>query len=80
MASHQAKVIGILPFDDGLAKTRSRLAATVPICDPMPTFEHAQKVEVLQTGQVRRERDIGQSVVVAGEPSLPGERLLHLIE
>ena len=79
-ALHEAKIIGILPLHDGIIKARPRLAAAIPVCDPMSLSDHAQDIEMFEPGEVRREGDVRQGVIVAGEPLVRGKRLFHLVE
>src|SRR5262245_26022268 len=53
---HQLEVVGILPLHDRLLEARTRLAAAVPRCDMATLAQHVGDVEMLEAGEIGRER------------------------
>src|ERR1700751_4935338 len=77
---HQIKVLGVLPLDDGVIKTRPRFATAVPVRDMISLTDHTEDVEMFEAREVGGKGDIRQGVGVAGEPSVRSEGFFHLVE
>ena len=80
LGRHQEEPVGILPFHDRRVEARPRLATTVPVLETRSPSGHAENIEVFEARKVRDEGDVGQGVVVTGEPLVGSKGLFHLIE
>src|SRR5258708_37989010 len=79
-AFHQPDVARVFPSLDARLETWPRFTAPVPLGHTAAIADHAENVQVLEPGQIRRKGNIRQGGFLTAEPAILGKRFLHLIQ
>src|SRR2546429_6765326 len=79
-AFHELDVARVFPSLDARLETGPRFTAPVPLGHTAAIADHAENVQVLEPGQIRRKGNIRQGVVLTAEPAMLRKRFLHLIQ